>query len=414
MKRSRGSGPEQLAAVILVGGPTGATQFRPLSLDLPKPLFPLAGKPMIYHHILACAKVDGLNEVFILGDFDVSVFSDFIRDVTKEFNMKVTYLKEEEPLGTAGGLLRFKERILHAHDYIFLLHSDICCSFPLKELLSFHKNQREAYITMMGTKVDASVAPTYGCYVADNTHKMVHYAEHPESFVSDTINAGVYVFSADAFSAPVVKNPPPSNDLMSEPDQKQTGFVSMERDILPNLIGKVYVFDYQDFWKSIKSAGGVVLANKFYIQWYAKVRPETLQLPPNVKCEIEGQVIIDPTAVIDPSAKIGPNVYIGPNSKISRGVRVSNSIILNNAVLKEAACVLYSIIAQDCTVGQWTRVEGIPTSGGTSSEGNDRFRRQGITMFGKGVTANSEIVIRNCIVMPHKGISRSVCNEILL
>jgi len=150
-----------------------------------------------------------------------------------------------------------------------------------------------------------------------------------------------------------------------------------------------------------------------YLQWYGKQQPELLKLPPNIKCEIEGQVIIDKSASVDPTAKIGPNVYVGAHTKIGRGVRLSNSIILNNVVVKEAACVIYSIIAEECTVGQWTRVEGLPPAGSTT-EGSDRFRRQGITMFGKGVTAGSEIIVRNCIVMPHKGISRSVVNEILL
>lgn len=44
-------------AVILIGGPQKGTRFRPLSLDVPKHLFPVAGSPVIYHHIEACSKV---------------------------------------------------------------------------------------------------------------------------------------------------------------------------------------------------------------------------------------------------------------------------------------------------------------------------------------------------------------------
>ena len=43
-------------AVILVGGPSVGTRFRPLAMDCPKPLFPIAGKPLIYHHIGVLAK----------------------------------------------------------------------------------------------------------------------------------------------------------------------------------------------------------------------------------------------------------------------------------------------------------------------------------------------------------------------
>ena len=44
-------------AVILIGGPQKGTRFRPLSLDMPKPLFPVAGYPTVYHHIAALTKV---------------------------------------------------------------------------------------------------------------------------------------------------------------------------------------------------------------------------------------------------------------------------------------------------------------------------------------------------------------------
>ena len=52
-----------MKAVILIAGPQKGTRFRPLSLDLPKPLFPLAGMPMIAHHVEAAAAVPGVNEV---------------------------------------------------------------------------------------------------------------------------------------------------------------------------------------------------------------------------------------------------------------------------------------------------------------------------------------------------------------
>ena len=51
-----------IKAIILIGGPQKGTRFRPLSFDVPKPLFPVAGYPIIYHHISALSKVG----VFVL------------------------------------------------------------------------------------------------------------------------------------------------------------------------------------------------------------------------------------------------------------------------------------------------------------------------------------------------------------
>ena len=53
---------QTVKAVILIGGPSRGTRFRPLSFKVPKPLFPVAGEPVIEHHIEACAKVSASGD----------------------------------------------------------------------------------------------------------------------------------------------------------------------------------------------------------------------------------------------------------------------------------------------------------------------------------------------------------------
>jgi mannose-1-phosphate guanylyltransferase len=75
----------QYKAIILVGGPSRATRFRPLSLDVPKPLFPVAGAPVVSHHLAALSKVQGLQEVLIIGFFEDNVFARFLDEAASEF-----------------------------------------------------------------------------------------------------------------------------------------------------------------------------------------------------------------------------------------------------------------------------------------------------------------------------------------
>ena len=53
--------PPVIKAVIIMGGPSRGTRFRPLSFNVPKPLFPVAGDPLLSHHIDACTKVGGFR-----------------------------------------------------------------------------------------------------------------------------------------------------------------------------------------------------------------------------------------------------------------------------------------------------------------------------------------------------------------
>lgn len=78
-----------LKAVILVGGPSRGTRFRPLSLTTPKPLFPIAGVPMIKHHIEALARVDGMKEIFLVGFFETTEFTSFLDDIQEEIKIPV-------------------------------------------------------------------------------------------------------------------------------------------------------------------------------------------------------------------------------------------------------------------------------------------------------------------------------------
>lgn len=86
-------------ACILVGGPSVGTRFRPLSLDCPKPLFPIAGRPMIYHHIAALATLEEVKEVLIIGFFENSAFDEFLQQVGRDFpRLTVRCVLSSEPL----------------------------------------------------------------------------------------------------------------------------------------------------------------------------------------------------------------------------------------------------------------------------------------------------------------------------
>ena len=89
------------------------------------------------------------------------------------------------------------------------MHADVCCSFPLEDMLSMH-TEKQAIGTILGTKVFLSrsalikIAPeaacNYGCIVSNpQTHEVLHYVEKPSSYISSTINCGVYFFDTSLF-----------------------------------------------------------------------------------------------------------------------------------------------------------------------------------------------------------------------
>ncbi|KAL1986007.1 hypothetical protein VTN96DRAFT_7142 [Rasamsonia emersonii] len=422
-------------AVILVGGPSRGTRFRPLSLDIPKPLFEVAGHPIIWHALKALAKVPGLREVYLVGYYDEIVFRDFIKDSHKEFpHLRIQYLREYQALGTAGGLYHFRDAILKGKpERFFVLNADVCCSFPLLEMLKLFE-EKDAEAVILGTRVSNEAATNFGCIVSDShTKRVLHYVEKPESHISNLINCGVYLFATECIfpsirsaikrrtTRPRLVSYPSSENLESsfvaeqEEDAEKPEVLRLEQDILSDLAdsNRFFVHETKDFWRQIKTAGSAVPANALYLQKAFQAQSDELTPP---SASIVPPVYIHPTATVDPTAKLGPNVSIGPRAVIGAGARVKESIVLEDAEIKHDACVLYSIIGWSSRVGAWARVEGSPTPVGSHSTSiiKNGVKVQSITILGKECVVGDEVRVQNCVCLPYKELKRDVANEVIM
>ena len=98
------SGRASCVGVICVGGPTKGTRFRPLSMCVPKPLFPIGGRPMVEHAVRAfveLAKSDGgpqLHGIYVIGFFREDVFSGFADALGDELGVRIEYLQEVDEM----------------------------------------------------------------------------------------------------------------------------------------------------------------------------------------------------------------------------------------------------------------------------------------------------------------------------
>ncbi|XP_062518612.1 mannose-1-phosphate guanyltransferase alpha-B-like [Corticium candelabrum] len=417
-------------AVILVGRLQKGTRFRPLSLEIPKPLFPIAGQPMIQHHFEACAKVPEMKEIILIGGYDSDQMRRFAQKMQKEFSIPVRYLQEHESLGTAGGIYHFRDQILSGSpECFFLFNCDICCDFPLVDLLKFHREHTPADgITMMGTDANRKQAVNYGCIVENSdTHEVKHYVEKPETFVSSIINTGVYILSPNAFAhMSTVFRQNYEGNYRDRPMSPVRDSISLEQDIISPLAGtgKIFVYKTSRFWSQIKTAGSAIYANRLYLGLFRQTCPERLTVNEADQPTIIGDVRIHPTADINPTAMLGPNVYVGPGVVIRAGARVKESIILDSAELMDHCCVLHSIVGWHSVVGEWARVEGFPCDPNpndplarvnSDTVFNDEGRlNPSITILGKSVFIPPEVIVLNSIVLPHKELSGSYKNQIIL
>lgn len=397
----------------------------------------MAGHPIIWHCLSSVARVPVIQEVYIIGYYDESVFRDFIKDSAKEFpSITIRYLREYQALGTAGGLYHFRDAILKGRpDRLFVLNADVCCSFPLAEMLKLSV-ERDAEAVILGTRVSDDAASNFGCIVSDaHTRRVLHYVEKPESHISNLINCGVYLFSTEAIFPSIrsaikrrldrparLLSYPSSDNLETynmpaagaadddDEEERKNEVIRLEQDILGDMADskQFYVYETKDFWRQIKTAGSAVPANALYLQKAWQSESDELAKP---SANIVPPVFIHPTAQVHPTAKLGPNVSIGPRVTVGAGARIKESIVLEDSEIKHDACVLYSIIGWGSRVGAWARVEGTPTPVNSHSTSiiKNGVKVQSITILGKDCGVGDEVRVQNCVCLPYKELKRVSC-----
>ncbi len=190
--------------VVIMAGGMGL-RLRPLTENTPKPMIPLGGKPMVQHTIESFRAEGFVNFVLAinyLGDQIEGHFGD-----GSDLGVRITYVKEEQPLGTGGALSLLEGAFTSP---IVLINGDVLLSARLTEMLSYHQSH-SADITV-GVKVLDTQIP-FGVIELEGNH-IVAMQEKP--VYRDFVNAGVYVLEPGVVRsvAPAVRLDMP--DLVGE------------------------------------------------------------------------------------------------------------------------------------------------------------------------------------------------------
>jgi len=166
----------------------------------------------------------------------------------KKYNVKITCSLEDEPLGTAGPIRLAKDIILkdNTDGLLFVFNSDVICHYPLEKMVEFHKSHKKQG-TIMVTEVED---PTkYGVVVADENNKIERFVEKPQKFISNKINAGLYLFNTSMIDR-----------IPSKP-------TSIEREIFPKMSGEGEIFQMvlPGYWMDIGQPKDYLSGQKLYL-----------------------------------------------------------------------------------------------------------------------------------------------------
>ena len=178
---------------MLLGAGEG-TRLRPLTLEVPKVLLPIAGVPLIEHSLL-WLRSHGISEAAInLHHFGQKI-KDFVGDGSR-FGVKIAYSYEPTLLGTAGGV----KKIGHFFDSTFVVvYGDVVTDFDLSAMTKFHE-QKRAIATL--ALIQAPNPWEVGIVSVGEDGKLTSFIEKPHrgSETGNLGSGGVYVLEKEIFN----------------------------------------------------------------------------------------------------------------------------------------------------------------------------------------------------------------------
>jgi glucose-1-phosphate thymidylyltransferase len=293
-------------------------RMRPHTLTVPKPLVPIAGKPIVQRLVEDIAKVceQPIEEVaFIVGHFG-EVVEEKLLKIAESVGAKGTIHYQEEPLGTAHAILCAGEA-LQGHLVVAFADTLFKADFTL---------DTSADGTIWVQQVEDP--RPFGVVKLNDTGEITDFVEKPDTFVSDLAIIGIYYFQDGAYLREELQYLLDNNIKDKGEFQLTNALENMKNKGTRFIPGKI------SEWLDCGNKDATVYTNQRYLE-YIKDQPDLV----SASAQINNSVIIPPVYlgenVVLNNAVVGPYVSIGNGTQVSDSV-ISNAIVQENTVIKTA------------------------------------------------------------------------------
>lgn len=343
-----------MKAVIMAGGE--GSRLRPLTCTLPKPMAKILGKPII-EYIFDSLISGGVTQAAVTLGYLPHVIENAYESGYK--NLKLDFIREDEPLGTAGGV---RNAAADFDEPFVVISGDALCDFNIEKIMTYHKASG-AMITVVAK--NTKDPREYGIVKVGEENRVVGFVEKPSwtQAVSNLANTGVYIVNPEC--------------LKLIPKGKKYDFAA---DLFPLMLERdmpIYCYHTDDYWCDVGNieaylkcqrdafdgkirpsvnavASGVYAKNKLPEGDYSIVPPVYI----GYDVEISDGAVIGPYAVVDDSCYIGANAKVRycavlENSSLAAGASVTGALVCSGSALKKSAEMFEnSVVGSGSVIGE--------------------------------------------------------------
>jgi|HubBroStandDraft_1064217.scaffolds.fasta_scaffold02975_4 mannose-1-phosphate guanylyltransferase/phosphomannomutase len=302
------------------------SRLRPLTSRRPKPLAPVAGKPVM-EHIVDLLRTHGFSEIVSTLHYLADEIEAWFGDGSA-YGVRMHYVVEDTPLGTAGAVKMAHD--LLAGETFLIISGDALTDVDLSAVVRHHR-ERGNDVTIVLQRVTNPLE--FGVVVTDEDGNIVRFLEKPSwgEVFSDTINTGIYVLEPSIL------------------ERMERGKIyDWSRDLFPAMLhegAKLGGYVIDAYWTDIGNLEQYQQAN-----YDALERKVAIAFPGS---EVRPGVWAGEGTRIDPEAQIEPPVVLGREVRVAAGARiVGPTAIGDRAFIERGATISRSVCWEDVYVGE--------------------------------------------------------------
>lgn len=218
-----------MKTVIMAGGK--GTRISSVASDIPKPMIPIQGKPVLEHEI-ACLREQGFTDIIITVSHLGNIIMDYFGDGSR-FGVTIEYYFEQEPLGNAGALYKIKDKL--TEDFL-LLNADAIFEVDFNRFVEHHR--KNGGLVTLFTHPNSHPYDS-GLIIADDNGVVQQWLAKEDvrpTYYRNRVNAGLHVISPKILEIEI-----------------DTPKIDLDRQLLKPLAGsgKMFVYDSPEYVKDM-------------------------------------------------------------------------------------------------------------------------------------------------------------------
>jgi len=319
-----------MRAVVMAGGE--GSRLRPLTANLPKPLLPVANRPVM-EHVLRLLRRHGVEDTVVTLQFLASLVRNYFGD-GDELGMSLQYATEQRPLGTAGSVKNAEAAL--RDDTFLVISGDALTDADLSAMVAFHRSH--GALVTVGLKAVPDPLE-YGIVICDPDGRVNRFLEKPTwgQVFSDTVNTGIYVMEPEV--------------LDEVPEDTE---VDWSADVFPRLLAAgapVFGYQFDGYWEDVGT-----------LESYRQAHMDVLNRAVDVEIgafEVSPGVWVAEGAEIDPDVELAGPLLVGDYTRVEAGAALRPyTVIGDNVVVKSGAILERAVIHDNVFVGPRVDLRG--------------------------------------------------------